>query len=178
MSQKRDLLIEDLGYVREFLNDFSQEPKREIVLDKNLDWVILKNFPLPDSFQNGFRKVQFAPDYEDILLVTTQYPNCGPWGIHIKKDSPNDVAIAQALGGGHVYGGVMGGRTSDYASVVDKDWKWVCFHTDNQSWNFNYNNLRAGDCLWKYIITLFAGFQGKFATKQEKWFDDELSIFR
>lgn len=111
MIDKKDLLIKDLGYVREFLNDFAQEPERGIVLDNNLNWVILKNFPLPDAFHNGYRKVKFKPDYEDILLVTTQYPDCGPWGIHIKKGSKNANSIAEALGGGHVYSGVMGGRT-------------------------------------------------------------------
>lgn len=164
---KDSYLMKDLTLIKKhFMEEFSDLNTREIVLDDELNWVKFINFPMPDYFinANGIKKC-YTPDFEDIVIVINEYPENGPFGIHIKKGSPNKARIQEVLGG-HIYNEVLGNsiHAEKVSELKEKGWDWVCFHyVKGRKWNFNRNDLRKGDCLATYIENLFAALSGAYS---------------
>lgn len=161
---KNDYLMQDLLLIKKyFMSEFPDLNMREVVIDDDLNWIKFKNFPLPDFFIDGSgQKVYYQPDKEDIVLVVSEYPHDGPFGIHVKRESPNKDKIRTALGG-HVFDQVIG--PTNYVEKVQElsniGWDWVCFHYF-ATWNFNRVDLKKGDCLASYVETLFAALSGAY----------------
>ena len=165
-SVKKKFLMEDLKLIKKyFMGTFPDLKTREVFLDDELNWVKFKNFPLPDYFVDvDDQKVYYQPDKEDIVLVISEYPQDGPYGIHVKRDSPNKDKIRKSLAG-HIFENVVG--PDDYVERVQElsnmGWDWVCFHyARGQHWQFNRQDMRQGDCLAKYVENLFAALSGAF----------------
>jgi len=130
---------------------------------KDPDYLILRNFPLPDHFTDSKnnKKIPYSKDFEDIVVVIPDYPDSGPRGVHIKTDSPDLPVIQKALEG-HIFSDIIGSRY-DLSGLKERGWKWVCFHHAGDVWNFNPKNISAGDCLAKYLETLIAAMSGAFS---------------
>jgi hypothetical protein len=156
VNTRRKFLGMELPKITEFLNEFSYSNssiKPSIEVGPECRWVKIKKFPLPDTFH---------PDYEDIAMVTAEYPDFPPGGIHVVTGSPNVHAIENLLGG-HVYedAGKWGGDIGDHVEDLP-GWTWICFHYKDWTWNFNPGSIMAGDCLYKFIISVQANLSGAF----------------
>ena len=92
-------------------------------------------------------------------MILTEYPENGPYGIHVKHNSLNRKKIEKALQG-HIYDEAIGHPVKT-KKLEKQGWDWLCFHYE-KSWKFNLKNLIEGDCLAKYFICLFAALSGVY----------------
>ena len=167
-SVKSDLLLQDLKlFHKYFLSDFDgiqttidlcgDDP------DNDPDYILISKFPLPDQLLNSNRSGSIQRDWEDVIVVITDYPEYGPFGIHVRDNSPNKELIESALEG-HQFDNPIGHPDSDYKeSVKDLEklgWIWICFHYRDSAWHINHKDLKMGDCLAKYLENLYAALCG------------------
>lgn len=160
---KTNCLDQDLMlYHRYFLSEFPNLPEPQAVIGDNDNWVHFVNFPLPEYAIVHGQKKYFKTEYDDIIVVTSDYPQFPPRGVHFNENSPNLPIIKQALGN-HVFDGIVG-TSNEYKENIrqleNMGWMWMCFHHANYSWNFNTKNIKDGDNLYKYIEMLFARLSG------------------
>lgn len=162
----RDLLELDLSFIQSFYNGIEPHPEgRRIDVfpnRNNADYLVLRNFPLPDGFVDEYGQLhRYQPDYENIVVVIPDYPEVGPRGVHVKKDSAWNLNVIKQALKGHIYQDVVGGR-HDLSGLRERGWQWICFHYTNDEWKFNTQNIVAGDCLAKYVESLFIALSGAF----------------
>lgn len=139
-----------------FLSEF---PGKSRTLEMDETTLIIRAFPLPDSY---------TPDHVDLLFEITGYPVLPPAGVYIPATAPNRDQIAK-----HLNGHVMT-RTPSYVldripinsrksveQLAQQGWgSWLCLHYVQWSWRLNYHNLLRGDCLYKFIENVFAALSG------------------
>ena len=156
IKKRAEFLQKELPNITAFLNEFEYSKssiKPKIVVGGNWEYLRIDNFPLPDKY---------SPDYEDIGIVTLDYPDFGPAGIHLYNSSPNLSRIRTDIG--HVIPDPSTLPDQNYQTYVDAmpGWTWICFHYSGWRWNFNPNNMMLGDTIHKYIISLYSLLDGKF----------------
>ncbi len=122
-----------------------------------IPYLSIENFVLPDRFaKNGHE------DHEDIIIFLPNFPSTPPNGVYVPTDSPHLEEIKTALGG-HVYGHNYNAMPEDSFDEVHTDgYTWVCFHYENNIWHYDFDNPMKGDCLCKYIETVFLALDGKY----------------
>jgi len=156
---RKKFLDMELPRVCDFLAGFRFKDARirpEIELDDNYNWIIIHNFPLSDDY---------SPDYEDIIIITAEYPDNGPIGIHIRNNSKNKSKMIEKMGGGHALEREQYYQFTSpgYENIFDvPDSTWICFYYENFQWNFFPNDVMRGDNLTKYIKALQANLSGNF----------------
>jgi hypothetical protein len=154
----QDLLL----YHRHFLSEFPSLHKPQAVVGDNDNWVQFVNFPLPEFAMIHGQRKYYKTEYDDIIVVTSDYPQFPPRGVHFNENSPNLPIFRQVLGG-HVFDDIVC-SSSEYKENIrqleNMGWMWMCFHHENYSWNFNARDIKAGDNLYKYIEMLFARLSG------------------
>lgn len=129
-SLRERLLDQELELIAtRFLGTFPGR-RRSLELDDNT--LLIRAFPLPDDYN---------PDYIDLWITISGYPNVPPPSINIPSNSPQHQQLDKHLGG-HVF-----------------DSGWICY-SYNHSWKLNPNNLLAGDCLFKFVENIFAALSG------------------
>lgn len=167
-SVKTEFLIKDLTHFFRTINVknpeiyFNGEDAEE-----NPDYIQFINFPLPPSFtgEDGINRT-YRSKSEEVVVIIRDYPQFGPWGIHIKQNSINRSNIKEALDG-HIFGrmiNVPDNYTATSEELEKIGWEWICFHfkDNNGKWKFNIRNISQGDCLAKYFINLYAALGGKY----------------
>lgn len=160
---KTDLINQELYmYYHYFLSEFPYVKNSRAVIGDNEDWIELINFPLPAFTTVNGRRIDFRTEVDNIVIITSDYPDFPPRGVHFHKNSPNLEIFQQALNS-HVFDGILGvshKHKDEIKQLEDQGWMWMCFHYDDYRWNFNSRNIKSGDCLYKYIEMLFARLSG------------------
>lgn len=128
--------------------EFDDGTKPSLQFDDNEGkWVFIENFPLPESFEPN--------DRINVLIVTVDYPDRPPGGIHLPATSSYRTQVSrirQALGGHIMSHDDLPPSYRQYVEELDDSkWTWVCYHYKNWSWDYNFNNITEGDCLYKYV---------------------------
>lgn len=140
---KSTLLGYEINLIQsQILDCFPSSSKRTAFASKSNDFIVVKNFPLPDGYK---------PDFIDLVIVTTRYPESPPLGFHIMKN--NNEKLLQQLK-------AKFGHTFEYAPYDDVEeipnYYWVCYHYADFKWNFNVNRPNEGDNLYKYLSRFFS----------------------
>jgi hypothetical protein len=142
--------------VNRFLVQFDDKP-RSLELDEEA--LIIRAFPLPDDY---------SIDQIDLLFVICGYPDVPPAGVHIPSKTPNREQIREHLGG-HVIANstyVLDHTPARYRNYVEElakqGWDWCCFHHQNWSWKLKPYNILSGDCLFKYVESVYVALSGGF----------------
>ncbi len=149
-------LQREIPLIAGFLKDFrfadpGIRPSIEVGNDR-WQWLRLVNFPLSDDYR---------PDHENIVIVVFDYPEFGPAGIHVARNSSNKARMQQVMRG-HMFNYAQ--LPPQYLQYVEEvpNHDWICFHYANWRWNFNPRNIMAGDNLVKYIEALYANLTGGY----------------
>ena len=141
-SEKLRLLQADTKKVQFFLDQFSasRNGKRSVQIVEDGELVILKNFPLPNKY--------LPHDEIDLVLVTSNYPQKPPQGMHVLQSRENGKLLSQLQ--------EKFGHTYDRAAVSEAEeiegYSWLCVHYKNFKWEFD---LDWGDNLYK-LLTVFS----------------------
>lgn len=150
------LLDSEFDLITRFLSEFPGR-KRSVEMDDN--HLLIRNFPLPDSY---------TLDHVDLLFLISAYYAAPPAGIHIPHNSPNREQIAKHLGGhlmsttpSFVLDHTPERNREQVKKLADLGWDWVCFHFKGWEWRLNPQNLLAGDCLYKLIENVFVALAGR-----------------
>ena len=120
------------------------------------------DFPLPEKVttEDG-NEYGYPYDKESFLFVLNNYPDTPPIGFHVAKDSRN-IKVLEKIFGTHLYDNAV--LENDHVdSNLERDWHWICFHYQDQQWNFNRNDIKEGDSLsyfFNYIYYKLSGVEG------------------
>lgn len=125
----------------------------KVFFEEKVPYIQINNFPLPDSY--------LPKDYEDIVISLANYPDSPPNGIYIHGDSKSNIRKINEAIGKHVYDTTYYAQDK-YEQLEKIGWKWVCFHMGNSSWKYNFDNPIKGDCLYSYLLLLFAALNGNY----------------
>jgi hypothetical protein len=179
-SVQSDYLKKDLGlFQAQFLSRFpDMEVGFELYTDEREDEIFcmrILNFPLPPAYRTRKGKTRYYNSKgEDIVVVIREYPDNGPFGIHIDSRSINRKRITRALrdkerAPDHLLKRAVEPpkHTKKITKMLSKhDWKWLCFHYEDDNldpiWNFDLRDIGQGDCLTKYFINLYVALSGEF----------------
>lgn len=160
---KSELITQDMAlYHRYFLSEFPTLHNSQALIGDNDDWIKLINFPLPEFAMIHGEKRYYKIETDNIVIVTADYPDFPPKGVHFHENSPN-IEIFDAVLNTHIFSGVTGvsdGYKRDISQLENRGWRWMCFHHEDFKWNFNLHDIKAGDGLYKYIEMLFARLAG------------------
>lgn len=162
-GHRRELLERDLL----LFNAKFPSAEVDIYPDKgHVEYIVIKNFHLPETYtsRKGKEKYYVSPT-EDIVVILADYPDSGPHGVHIRRDSLNRKKIEKALRRGHVFDEKLGG-SEDTTELEKLGWDWLCFHYDRE-WDFRPKNINEGDCLAKYFINLYVALSGEFPDEDD-----------
>jgi len=147
ISRKLSLLEADIQKVQFFLDQFTPcaNGKRTIRIEANGEFIIVRNFPLPDKYH---------PDSIDLVLITTGYPQAPPQGMHVLKNSKNEHLLDQLQNKfGHTYSDAMVSEAED----ID-GYSWICVHYQDFKWHFD---LDFGDNIYKLLSIFSALLEGE-----------------
>ena len=145
----RDRLInEEMDLIaKRFLATFPGK-RRQIIRDDNDTYLLIANFPLPDNYD---------PDYVDLLIVTVGYPDVPPAGVHVPVELENLREMGRRLGGHIMPDENLPKSYKQHVHELERHgWRWICYHYNDWQWQLNPNNLLSGDCLFKYVESLYA----------------------
>lgn len=135
----------EIRNIKRFLDEF--EPCRngmirQAILGHTGEFVIVKNFPLPD---------QYRPDYVDILLIVDKYPASAPVGIYLMHRN-NAATISQIAAKFRTFD-----DTAYHGAQAIEGYTWICFHYgEGSNWRFRADSPMHGDNLRKFLATFYA----------------------
>ena len=143
-SRKQSLLHNEVARIQHFLDGFESTAnghRRTVTLGNTAEFLIIRNFPLPDGF---------TPDYVDMLVMTDSFPATPPIGIFVLNKS-NAPLINQ-----------LSGRFNAFRDRAFHDapaipgYTWICYHYANNSWRYRAENPNRGDNIAKFLGGFFA----------------------
>ena len=144
-TEKLRLLQADMKNVQFFLDQFEPAKRRSVHILEGGELVIIKNYPLPDKYH---------PDEIDLVLVTSNYPQSPPQGMHVMQSAENRALLSQLNAKfGHTYNNAAVSEAEDIAG-----YSWLCLHYSGYKWQFD---LDYGDNIYKLLVTFFALLEGK-----------------
>lgn len=120
------------------------------------------DFPLPEkSILSDGSSYRFPYSKESFLFILNSYPDSPPIGFHIPKGSRN-INVMEKIFGTHLFDHAI--LENDHVeSELKKSWHWICFHYNENSWDFNRNDIKEGDSLtyfFYYIYYKLLGVEG------------------
>jgi hypothetical protein len=131
LLQRESVLIQ-----RRLLDQFPGPCERSVTVEPvNGDYLLIRNFPLPNRYR---------PDHIHLLLLTADYPAQPPQGFHLPSGHPALKAIRRHL---HAY---------EAGAASAGGWSWLCWHYAGHSWRLDARRLMDGDCLYKFVESIFA----------------------
>ncbi len=145
-----------------FQNHNIRDPKVTYDFDTAGEHWLKVDFPLPEKVlvKNG-GEYKYPYDKESFLFVLNNYPDTPPIGFHVPKDSLN-INVLEKIFGTHLYPNAI--LEADHVeSSLKRDWHWICFHYQDNNWNFKRDDVKEGDSLghfFNYIYYKLAGIQG------------------
>lgn len=156
-SLAKECFSKEVPHLKGLFSRFVSSKGKETTWEAHFDntkvpFMEIYNFVLPDNFE--------PHDQENIIISLANYPDSPPNGIYIHKNSKNIRKVEEALGG-HVMSTTYYAK-DNFSSIEEQGWRWVCFHMENSSWKYNFDNPLKGDCLYGYIQLLFAALNGNY----------------
>ncbi len=143
-SRKQSLLQVEVATIQHYLDGFETTVngnRRTVRLGNTAEFLIIRNFPLPDGF---------CPDYMDILVMTDSFPAIPPIGIYVlNKDNP--ALLKQLCGRFNTFRD----RAFHDAPAIP-GYTWICYHYANNSWRYRPDNPCRGDNIAKFLSGFFA----------------------
>ncbi len=138
------------------------KPKITYDFDTRGEYWLKVDFPLPQkvSMEDG-SEYTYPYDKESFLFVLNNYPDTPPIGFHVPKDSLN-IKMLEKIFGTHMYPTAIL-ENEHVESNLERDWHWICFHYQDNDWNFKRNEIKAGDNLsyfFNYIYYKLSGIEG------------------
>jgi hypothetical protein len=145
-----------------FQNHNIDKPKLIYDFETPGEYWLKVDFPLPKQVVLGDGNEYTYPyEKESVLFVLNNYPDTPPIGFHIPKNSPN-IQVLEKIFGTHMYDNAV--LENDHVeSNLEKDWHWICFHYQDNIWNFNRRDIKEGDSLsyfFHYIFYKLSGIEG------------------
>ena len=164
-SVKTDYLKNEYSLMKDFFESFEDNFDPQLnehgeSLD-DPDYLYFKNFPLPDNYKDRYGKIRPWPkDGFELIIIINDYPNHGPYGLHLRTTDRCYEDLKECLDG-HI---LSEPYDSEYRNIVSqltkKGWSWICYHYENDRWDFNRQDIKAGDCLTKYIYSVWCDLHG------------------
>ena len=156
-------LSKEFPYMMQFFHKHGvSQPQITYEFETVGEYWLKVDFPLPKQVTLDDGSVYTYPhDRESILFVLNSYPDTPPIGFHIPKESRNIEAMEKIFKT-HLYESAIL-ENNHVSESLKKDWYWICFHYQDNSWNFNRNDIREGDSLsyyMQYIYYKLAGLEG------------------
>jgi hypothetical protein len=136
------LLREDIAGVQAFLDEFgscSNREARSASLNRTGEFVIVRNFPLPDAFR---------PDHVDVLLVVADYPGQPPTGLHILNGANANV-VSHLKRIFNVFA-----NDAFHGAPAIQGYSWICYHYAS-GWRYNARRPAEGDNLRKFLLSFY-----------------------
>jgi len=132
--------------------------------DSIVDYIVFEDFPLPEFYFENGKKHNYRTDGEFMIIITIGYPEVGPWGVYIRNNSQNKDLFMKALAGKFVMPDTVSHPTAYVDELKQRGFDWICFHYNDPKgfWAFNRNDITRGDCLAKYLKSLYAALNGAF----------------
>ncbi|MBE4575342.1 hypothetical protein BOO36_16160 [Vibrio navarrensis] len=142
-SRKQSLLHNEVARIQHFLDGFESTTNgnRTARLGKSGEFIVIKNFPLPDGF---------SPDFIDMLVITDSFPAIPPIGIYVLNNE-NTALIHQLSRKFNAFRDVA---YHDAPSIPG--YTWVCYHYKNNMWRYRAENPNRGDNIAKFLSGFFA----------------------
>jgi hypothetical protein len=143
-SRKQSLLHNEVARIQHFLDGFESTTngnRRTVRLGKSAEFLIIRNFPLPDCFY---------PDYIDILVLTESFPAIPPIGIYVLNNE-NAALINQLSAKFNAFRD----RAAHDAPAI-QGYTWICYHYANNSWRYRLDNPSRGDNIAKFLGGFFS----------------------
>ena len=144
-SRTRAFLNWEVKNIQKFLDEFEHcqnGMKRSVVLGQTGEYIIVRNYPLPDRYR---------PDFMDLLLVVDQYPGNAPVGIYLMNKN-NEATIKQISIKFNMFR-----NQAHHGAQAIAGYTWVCYHYGAGSdWRFRADAPQHGDNLRKYIASFYA----------------------
>lgn len=144
----RGLIRKEAPYIVELLSRMEGNQgniaSAEFFIDGyEIPYLLIENFVLPDRFaKNGYE------DHEDILIPLHNHPYNPPFGFYIPTNSPHLSEIKKLFG--------------LYALHDSNGYTWIDFAYNLERWDYNFDNPIKGDCLCKFIESIFLALEGKY----------------
>ncbi|EMK3316324.1 hypothetical protein D8T63_15920 [Vibrio vulnificus] len=142
-SRKQSQLQGEIARIQNFLDGFESTTNgnRTARLGISGEFVVIKNFPLPDGF---------SPDFIDMLVITDSFPAIPPIGIYVLNNE-NEALINQLSSKFNAFRD----RAFHDAPAIP-GYTWVCYHYANNSWRYRPDNPCRGDNIAKFLSGFFA----------------------
>ena len=139
-----------------------EDPEATYDFDKTGEYWLTVDFPLPEyaRMPDG-TQYRFPSRSEPFLFILNSYPDTPPIGFHVSKDSPNIQAL-ETIFATHIYHRALL-ENEHVGDSLENGWHWICFHYQDQSWQFNRNDIEEGDNLsyfMHYIYHKICGVEG------------------
>lgn len=141
MNFKQERLREEIALVAAFTHQKIGQ-SLQVELDDGLEYVMFHNFPLPSSF--GYRAIP-------VLIVTSNYPDLPPPGLHIPGAFPATNEISRKFG--HVLTSPV--YRDKVEELQNAGWHWVCWHYQDWRWQYSPRQIHDGDNLFKFLLTFY-----------------------
>lgn len=143
-ARKLAALRWEVANIQNFLDEFEAPAhggRRLALLGDTAEYLILRNFPLPDRYQ---------PDCLDALMLTDGFPALPPIGLYV-LNRQNPRLIAQLEGRFNAFPD----RAFHDAPAIS-GYTWICYHYAGNCWRYRANDPARGDNLRKFLASFFA----------------------
>lgn len=140
----RALLQGEIARIQSWLDRFDppfRGGQRIATLGRTDEYVVVKNFPLPDWCR---------PDYMDLLLLVDQFPARPPIGLYLLNQG-NEALVAQISKRHHAF---KDQAYHEAPSVVG--WTWICLHYPANTWRYDSSDPARSDNLSKFLQMFYA----------------------
>jgi len=153
-------LHKEFPYMLQFFQKYGiSQPMITFDTDTPGEYWLKVDFPLPKQvILNDGTKYSFPYDKESFLFVLNSYPDGPPIGFHVPKGSRN-IEVLEKIFSTHMYSHAVL-ENSHVDSSLEKDWHWICFHYQDNSWKFNRNDIREGDSLSYFMLYIYHKLMG------------------
>ena len=139
-------------------------PQPEITYDFDIpgeSWFKV-DFPIPDKILMEDGELYHYPnEKESFLFILNHYPDTPPIGFHVAKNSKN-IDVLEKIFGTHMYDNAI--LEQDHVQTnLEQNWHWICFHYQDNEWNYNRQDIKEGDNLsyfFNYIYYRMSGVEG------------------
>jgi hypothetical protein len=157
-------LQKEFPYLLKFFREHGiEQPMITYDLETAGEYWIKMDFPLPEkaTLPNG-ELYQFPYDKESFLFILNNYPDTPPIGFHVPKGSKN-IDILETIF--HTYNEAVL-EVDHVEKSLKENWHWICFHYNDNGWNFNRNNITEGDSLAYFCYYIYYKLLGIHGVSQ------------
>lgn len=111
-------------------------------LDEDGDWIVIKNFSLPDNWHHIARVTPL------LIMFPTNYPAIPPIGCYMRETIPQSPS-------GHYYQQAYHDASRE---PMSQGWKWYCVYVAPGAWQpasmRRKGDWKRGDNLWTYLTLI------------------------